>query len=71
MRLPELKSDATADGKLAKTDAELQKIHDELTDYHAALMTRPDGALSFHELMGRWLARRTRRSPSIRPSSRR
>ena len=54
--LPELKTDASADGKLSKVDAELQRLHTELTDYHAALMKRPDkDALSFHELMGRWL----------------
>jgi len=54
--LADLKSDASAEGKLTKVDAELQKLHNELTDYHAALMKRPDkDSLSFHELMGRWL----------------
>ena len=54
--LADLKTDASADGSLAKIDAELQSLHAELTTYHAALMKRPDkDALSFHELMGRWL----------------
>ncbi|HEX4124411.1 MAG TPA: AAA domain-containing protein [Tepidisphaeraceae bacterium] len=54
--LADLKTDASADGQLASIDAELQSLHAELTTYHAALMHRPDkDALSFHELMGRWL----------------
>ena len=53
---PNCKPDAAADGKLTKIDAELQRLHGELTEYHAALMKRPDkDSLSFHELMGRWL----------------
>jgi AAA domain/REase_MTES_1575/Protein of unknown function (DUF4011) len=54
--LPDLKTDASADGSLNRTDAELQKIHDELTEYHRSLMVRPDkDTASFHELMGNWL----------------
>ena len=54
--LADLRSDASADGKLAQIDADLQKLHTQLTEYHAALMKRPDkDSLSFHELMGRWL----------------
>jgi hypothetical protein len=57
--LPETKSDARAEAKLAKADAELQKIHSELTGYCDALM-RPGKdvahGMSLHELMGRWLA---------------
>ncbi len=54
--LADLRSDASADGSISKIDAELQRLHTELTEYHAALMRRPDAnALSFHELMGRWL----------------
>ena len=54
--LTDLKSDASADGKLAKIDAELQRLHTEMTEYHSALMRRPDkDSMSFHELMGRWL----------------
>ena len=35
----------------------MQKLHDELTAFHSALMKRPDKAAhSFHELMGQWLA---------------
>lgn len=55
--LADLKTDASADGTLARIDAELQRLHSELTQYHAAVMVRPNkDALSFHELMGRWLA---------------
>ncbi|MDB5304232.1 MAG: hypothetical protein JWM97_1781, partial [Phycisphaerales bacterium] len=55
--LPETKSDEKADTKLAKADAELQALHDELTAYRAAL-THRDGehGLNFHELVGQWLA---------------
>ncbi|MDB5332944.1 MAG: hypothetical protein JWP03_4095, partial [Phycisphaerales bacterium] len=55
--LPETKSDDKADAKLAKADAELQALHDELTAYRAAL-THRDGehGLNFHELVGQWLA---------------
>ena len=55
--LTELRTDASADGTLARIDGELQRIHSELTEYHRALMVRPhqDG-LSFHELIGRWLS---------------
>src|SRR5439155_2116333 len=40
----------------ARIDKELQQLHAELTEYHAALM-RPgdDEQTSFHELMGRWM----------------
>ncbi|MDB5355834.1 MAG: hypothetical protein JWN24_2287, partial [Phycisphaerales bacterium] len=55
--LPETKSDEKADAKLAKADAELQALHDELAAYRAAL-THRDGehGLNFHELVGQWLA---------------
>jgi hypothetical protein len=54
--LPELATNAKADGQLAKVDEELQRLHDELGRAHDALMESPspDG-MSFHELMGRWL----------------
>jgi hypothetical protein len=55
--LADLKTDASADGTLLRIDAELQRLHSELIQYHAAVMVRPNkDALSFHELMGRWLA---------------
>ena len=57
--LPETKSDAKAEAKLAKVDGELQKLHAELTGYGEALMKPEGGAgqgLSLHELMGQWLA---------------
>ena len=54
--LPESSPDEKAEGKLAKVDAELQKLHGELTAYHQALTRRDDGhGLSFHELVGQWL----------------
>ena len=38
-------------------DAELQRLHGELTEHHTALMDKPEShAMSFHELMGAWLA---------------
>ena len=44
---------------VARIDAELQRIHDELTGYYADLMTTPHGPRggpgSFHDLVGRWL----------------
>jgi hypothetical protein len=54
--LPEVKTNAKADGELAKVDAELQQLHDELSGYHKSLMDGgADGSPSFHELMGQWL----------------
>lgn len=47
--------------KLAKVDAELQTLHDELTQYYRQLMCRDGphqergGPGSFHNLMGQWL----------------
>ncbi|HLL91278.1 MAG TPA: AAA domain-containing protein, partial [Tepidisphaeraceae bacterium] len=55
--LPELRTDAAAEARLAKLDADLQATHAELTAVHAALMHPPAaGAPSFHDLVGRWLA---------------
>jgi hypothetical protein len=55
--LAEAKSDSQADRQLAGLDAELQRLHAELTAYETALM-KPDprSGFSFHELMGRWLS---------------
>ncbi|HEY8668671.1 MAG TPA: AAA domain-containing protein, partial [Tepidisphaeraceae bacterium] len=58
--LPEAQTDAGAEKKLAKADAELQKIHDELTKHTQALGARQGGpggvGKSFHDLVGEWLA---------------
>ncbi len=58
--LPEAITDEKAEGKLAKADAELQKLHGELTAHHQALMSRGGAGestgMSFHELVGEWLA---------------
>ena len=55
--LPDTNTDPKAEGRLAKVDAELQKLHSELTAYHRAVMhRRDDHDLSFHELVGQWLA---------------
>lgn len=55
--LPEAKLHPRADGELAKADAELQQLHDELAGYHKSLMEpAPGGGPSFHELMGRWMS---------------
>ncbi|HEX8912255.1 MAG TPA: AAA domain-containing protein, partial [Humisphaera sp.] len=49
--------DPRAHARLAEVDEELQKLHAELTAYHAALAKRdPATGLSFHDLMGQWLA---------------
>ncbi len=54
--LPEAGSDPRAEGRVAKIDAELQKLHAELTDYRASVMGRRDGQDdSFHDLVGHWL----------------
>ena len=54
--LSDVRTDDQARAQLQKTDTELQKLHGELSAYHAALMERgPSGGVSFHELMGRWL----------------
>lgn len=56
--LAETETDARAEGKLAKLDAELQDLHDELSRYYASLMDAKDGSDSFHNMVGRWLALR-------------
>lgn len=55
--LPEARTDSRAERKLAKLDEDLQSLHTELTLVHEALMTRDAATgLSFHELVGEWLA---------------
>jgi hypothetical protein len=55
--LPEARTDAAAETKLAAADRELQGLHDQLAAHTAALTDRPGPeAMSFHELVGTWLA---------------
>ena len=55
--LPEAKLYPHAAAALEKIDGELQQLHDELTEFHNALMKpTADGKPSFHELMGRWMS---------------
>ena len=55
--LTELRTDDRAERRLAKLDAELVKLHADLTAFCTPLMTRdPRSGLSLHELVGRWLA---------------
>ena len=55
-QLTELRTNPSAEKDIARMDKELQVLHAELTDYHAALMRPPKGeTVSFHEMMGQWL----------------
>src|SRR6185437_10061160 len=55
-QLTELRTNPSAEKDVARMDKELQSLHAELTEYHAALMRPPAGeAFSFHELMGHWM----------------
>ncbi|WP_426756573.1 AAA domain-containing protein [Myxococcus sp. Y35] len=56
--LPEARTDAAVTRELARVDAELQSLHDELTSADRALSQRPAGgnAPSFHELVGQWFS---------------
>ncbi|HLN28430.1 MAG TPA: AAA domain-containing protein [Gemmataceae bacterium] len=55
--LTDTHGDPRAEGKLKKVDAELQKLHAELTQCWTLLMEK-DGKVecTFHELMGQWLS---------------
>jgi REase_MTES_1575/AAA domain/Protein of unknown function (DUF4011) len=54
--LTETRTESTAEKRLNRLNAELQQLHAELSDYHRALMSPPDGdSESFHDLMGEWL----------------
>ncbi len=68
--LPEARSDPKAADRLAKADAELQKIHGELTQYHQAL-SKPadDHGLSFHDLVGQWLQLGPSEAPPAAPAA--
>jgi len=55
--LAEAVTDDQAEKRLGKLDADLQNLHEELTQYYSALMNpKGDGAASFHELVGQWLS---------------
>ncbi|MEM0914513.1 MAG: AAA domain-containing protein [Planctomycetota bacterium] len=54
--LESAKSSSRAEGRLEKIDAELAKLHDELTAKHAMLMAPDASGASLHALIGRWLA---------------
>jgi hypothetical protein len=57
--LPQATTNPQAEAQLTKVDAELQKLHEELTQHHHALMSPRGSEASFHEMMGRWLAIRS------------
>ncbi|GHG86805.1 AAA domain-containing protein [Comamonas sp. JC664] len=56
--LPDARTDAAVARELGRVDAELQSLHDELTNADRALSERPAGgtAPSFHELVGQWFS---------------
>ena len=54
--LAEAQTDAKAAQKLQKVDKELQELHDELTTHWQALMLPTVAGVSFHEMVGQWLA---------------
>mgnify|MGYP001488453319 CR=1 FL=1 len=54
--LPNFNTSPRADAAIAKIDAELQTIHDELLAVHRSLMSEQGQSPSFHEQMGQWLA---------------
>ena len=67
--LTEAKSDEFADKKLAKVDAELEKLHAELTEYWSFLAEKDrERGTSFHELMGQWLATREPHGVKLDPA---
>jgi len=54
--LTEARSDEYAATKLARVDAELEKLHCELTEYWSLLAEKDqERGMSFHDVMGRWL----------------
>lgn len=55
--LPQATSASRAEGRLAKVDAELRTIHDQLSNYRESLTEKSaDHGRSFHELVGQWLS---------------
>ena len=64
--LPDQKTDSRAQREIERLDAELQRLHDELTQYCAALSTRdPRTGMSFHELAGRWMEASSHEIPAL------
>ncbi|HWE02188.1 MAG TPA: AAA domain-containing protein [Tepidisphaeraceae bacterium] len=55
-KLPDTSLNPAAAKKLKKIDAELQRLHDELSAYYRELMGERGGPSSFHHLVGQWLA---------------
>ncbi len=69
-QLTEAKSDSTAERKIARIDAELERLHAELTEYWSLLMQGDgDRGASFHELVGEWLGLAAPAGVSIDASS--
>ena len=60
-QLPEARGNPPAPAELARVDAELQSLRDELSANERALSERPSGGTepSFHELVGEWFAQST------------
>ncbi len=55
--LTNIKTNAAAERQLARADAELERLHAELSDYWTMLMQRdPQDGDSFHSRVGQWLA---------------
>lgn len=54
--LDEVKTRSRSESTLAKTDAQLTEIQDELTASHNLLMQPAGDRPSFHDLVGKWLA---------------
>jgi hypothetical protein len=52
--LPEATSHPQAQRQLEQIDAELQRLHGEVTQYAEALTTRDARGYSFHDLVGEW-----------------
>jgi hypothetical protein len=63
--LTEAKSDEFAEKKLSKVDAELERLHAELTECWSLLADKDaEHGTSFHELTGQWLS--VPESPNVR-----
>ena len=62
--LPDAKTKPQAQGQLARVDAELRAVHDELLAHHRSLMSPTGDGPSFSELVGQWMALGT--DPAVR-----
>jgi hypothetical protein len=66
--LPDVRTDDRAEREVDRLDSELQCVHEELTRYTSALSgTDPKTGLSFHEMVGQWLAASAIDLPKINP----